>query len=100
MNDLFEHLHRLVPLLIISILSILLMSRDATAMLLSSTPRWRLSARVMTHNNSSEDLRFSNVVLMVYSVGRHESLSLESWTPTQKEAALIQFLRIIFFLYE
>ena len=96
MNDLFQHLNRLVSLLIICILSVLLMSGVATAVILSS-PGWRLSARV-THD--AEDVRFSNVVLAVDPVGRHESLALESWTPAQKEAALIQFLSIIIFLYE
>jgi hypothetical protein len=52
----------------------------------------------VTHD--AEDVRFSDVVLAVDPVGRHESLPLEGWTPTQKEAALIQFLRIVIFLYE
>ena len=96
MNDLFKHLHRLVPLFIISILNLFLKSRVATAMFLPS-PSWRLSARV-THN--AEDMRFPYIFLSVDPVGRHEPLTLESWTPTQKEAALIQFQGIIIFLYE
>lgn len=94
MNDLFEHLHSLVPLLIISILSIFLVSGVATAMFLSR-PSWRLGARV---TRNSENMRFSNVVLSVDPVGRHQSLPLERWTPAQMDATLIQFLGIILFL--
>ena len=94
MNDLFEHLHSLVPLLIISILSIFLVSGVAPAMFLSR-PCWRLSARI---TRNSEYMRFSNVVLSVDPVGRHESLPLEGRTPAQMDATLIQFLGIILFL--